>query len=376
MLRVNGPTLPEFFALPFAVEVGQQRKRVRSQMLSAVIVGTGRIAAQHLACLKTLEGVEVVGVCDRSAVAAEATADRFGIRSWFTDYGRMLEELKPDLVHVTTPPASHFELAMNALDYGANVFVEKPITVEYGEFLTLRRKAEDRGLWLMEDHNYLFNAPVRRILELVETGQLGEVVHVDLMYCLGMKGGAMADANAPVTLPGGGIYHFLSHLAYLAYAFVGAHRCVRTVWRKHDQTLAAPYDEFRAMIHTERGTACIGFSGNSQPDGVWLSVHGTKMRARANLFEGRLTVDRLLAVPRPLQPLANAWGEAREVRRAALRSLMWKLRGQPGAYEGLWELLRLSYAAMAEESKQPISLDQIDAVNRLVAELLPGSTGT
>jgi predicted dehydrogenase len=340
-------------------------------MLKAAVIGTGKIATQHLSCLKGLRGVEIAGVCDRSPATAEATADRFGVKAWYTDHRRMLAETKPDLVHVTTPPESHFALALEALNAGCHVLVEKPITVAFADFQELRRKAENSGLWLLEDHNYLFNTPVRQVRELAASGEFGEVVHVEAMYCLNMKGGAQADPNAPVMLPGGGIYHFLSHLAYLACVFIGAHRSLKTVWRKQDPTIAAPYDEFRALIDGERGTAMIGFSGNSQPDGVWLTVHGSKMRARANLFEGRLTIDRLRAVPRPLLPLANAWTEARDVRRAAWRSLKGKLRSEPGVYEGLWELLRSTYAALEAKGSPPITLDQIDTVNRLVAALLP-----
>ena len=80
-------------------------------MIKAALIGTGQIARQHLGCLRTLPNVEVAGVCDLSPALAESTAERFGIPAWYTDYRRLLDEVRPDVVHVTTPPPSHFPLA-------------------------------------------------------------------------------------------------------------------------------------------------------------------------------------------------------------------------------------------------------------------------
>ena len=82
---------------------------------SVAVIGTGAIAKQHLACLREMSGVVVTGVCDLSRAMAESAASRFGVGKWFTDHRAMLEELKPDVVHVTTPPTSHYRLAKDAL---------------------------------------------------------------------------------------------------------------------------------------------------------------------------------------------------------------------------------------------------------------------
>ena len=94
--------------------------------MKAALIGAGQIARQHLACLKTLPGVELTAICDLSPATAEAAAERYGVRAWFTDHRAMLQKVQPDVVHVTTPPISHFRLAMDSFDAGANVIVEKP----------------------------------------------------------------------------------------------------------------------------------------------------------------------------------------------------------------------------------------------------------
>src|SRR5688500_10140234 len=128
--------------------------------LKAAIIGAGHIARQHLACLRELSGVEIAAVADLSRATAECAADRFRVPRWYTDHRRMLDEAKPDVVHVATPPASHFPLAMDALSAGAHVIVEKPATVHYDDLVTLVRHARSQQRVLLEDYNYVFNSQV------------------------------------------------------------------------------------------------------------------------------------------------------------------------------------------------------------------------
>jgi predicted dehydrogenase len=287
----------------------------------------------------------------------------------------MLAQVRPDVVHVTTPPGSHFALAKAALDAGAHVIVEKPATVTHLDLLDLADRARAKGRALIEDYNYVYNSATRKILDLIDSGAFGAVVHVEALITLDIlgEGSPFADPNTPhpcLALPGGAIADFLTHLASLAHAFVGPHRAAFPVWSKRDSSLL-PFDEFRAVVDAERGTAALGFSGRAQPDAFWLRVYGTKMQAVANLFETRLTVDHLRGGPKPLRPLWNCLAEARAVRRSAFGSLARKLSGGPGAYEGLWELLARTYRALQSSDEPPVTSRQVVEVNALVEALRP-----
>lgn len=342
--------------------------------MKTTLIGAGQIARQHLACLRELPGVELAGVCDLSPAMAEAAAERFAVPAWFTDAGRMLAEVRPDVVHVTTPPTSHFPLALAALEAGSHVILEKPATATFDELAALVDRAAARDRALIEDYNYLFNRATRRIVGLIESGAFGAVTHVEVFLCLEIlgEGSSFADPNAPhptLSMAGGAIADFLPHLASLAHLFVGPHRSAHAVWSKRDPTSPLPSDEFRALIDAERGTAALGFSAHTKPDAFWLRVYGERMQAVTNLFETRLTIDRMRGGPKPLVPLRNGLEEARDVRRAAFGSLWRKLSGGPGAYEGLWDLVSRTYRALATGSEPPITTRQVLEVNRLVAAL-------
>jgi predicted dehydrogenase len=345
--------------------------------LRAALIGAGQIARQHLSCLQGLPDVQVAAVCDLSPSVAECAAERYGIPHWFTDHRSMLREVRPDVVHVTTPPTSHFRLAMDSLEAGAHVFVEKPATSTFDELETLARRAGEVRRALVEDYNYLFNPAPREILRRIDSGEFGAVTHVEVMICLDILGpGGFADPNSPhpcLKLAGGAIADFLPHLASLAWLFVGPHRRAHAVWTKRKPSVL-PYDEFRAIVEAERGTASLAFSATSQPDAFWLRVYGERMQATANLFETRLTFDWMRPGPKPLRPLLNGLEEGKTIRRAAARTLLRKFSRGPGAYEGLFELLARSYRALADGSPLPVPPLQVLEVNRLVAALKPEVT--
>jgi len=338
------------------------------------LIGAGQIARQHLSCLKTLPGVEVAGVCDLSPAVAESIAERYGVPAWFTSHAAMLDDVKPNVVHITTPPTSHFRLAMDALQSGAHVVVEKPVTTTLDELGQLARYASERQLVLTEDYNYLFNHATREIARWVDTGTLGAVVHVDVMMSLNLFGpGGFADPNArhpALTLAGGALADFLPHLASLAHRFIGAHHRAHAVWTKRRPSIL-PYDELHAVVEGARGTATLGFSSTAQPDAFWLRVLGERAMASTNLWETRLTLERLRDGPKPLQPLLNGLEEGRAVRRAAIGTLMRKFKPGPGTYDGMWHLLAGTYHALARAATLPVPIEHVLEVNRMVEALKP-----
>ncbi|MEE9391676.1 MAG: Gfo/Idh/MocA family oxidoreductase [Planctomycetota bacterium] len=344
-----------------------------TRILRAAVIGAGAIAREHMKCLAERSDVEVVAVCDLSAASGQAAAERYGVHRSFTHHSELLKEARPDVVHVATPPQSHFAIARDALLAGCHVIVEKPVTVSYEDAAQLLELARERELILVEDQNYLFNGSIQRIFELLNSGEFGEVISVEVSICLDIiSGGRFSDTNVPhptLAMPGGAIFDFLPHLASLAWGFVGRHHAVATSWEKKDPATPLPYDEFRALVRAERGTASLSFSAHTQPDVFWVRVNGTKMRASANMFEPRLTLDRVRTGLRPLIPLFNGLKEARDVRRAAIGGLWRKLAGGPGAYEGLWRLVGQTYDAIQGQAPVPVSLAQVDDVSRLVQDL-------
>jgi predicted dehydrogenase len=339
--------------------------------LRGAVIGCGAIAREHLAAVAQLENVEIVALCDLSPARAEATAERFGVSTWFTSHEQLLANIRPDLVHVTTPPSSHFPIAKDCLSAGLNVLCEKPITLDYETFKQLKRQAQDQNCLLMENQNFRFHSCIRRIFELLDAGNIGEIV--DAQICISLNiygpGSLYVDANAAhsaMILRGGVIGDFLPHIAYLACLCTGPVTDLRTIWSKHRGGSPLSTDEFRSIIKGERATAYVSFSGNGQPDGFWVRVAGTKAHVETNLFEPpRLTLRRLRRGEPSLTRLIDGIVEAKDVLKGSAAGL-WRKLGGVSSYDGLPELIKRTYTAVETGGAPPVALDEIDSTVDLV----------
>jgi len=99
-------------------------------MLTLAFIGAGQMARHHLEACGTRRQISVVGVYDHLNDRARELARIAGAQA-FTSIEALLEQSRPDVVHVCTPPAAHFEAAHAALDGGAHVYVEKPLTMNH-----------------------------------------------------------------------------------------------------------------------------------------------------------------------------------------------------------------------------------------------------
>ena len=339
--------------------------------LIGVVIGCGAIAREHLVALANLDNVEVAAVCDLSPARAESTAERFGIAKWYCSYQELLANIRPDLVHITTPPSTHFSIAKSCLAVGLNVLCEKPITVNYPDFIELKRLAMQNRCVLMENHNFRFHSSIRRIDDLLSTGKLGDIIDVQVFLSLNIlaRDSPYMDRNAShfgLALRGGVIGDFLTHIAYLSCIFTGPVIDLRTIWSKRADGSPLPADEFRALIKGQRATAYVAFSGNAQPNGFWVRVTGTRMYAEADLYAPpRLTTRRVRSGEPALMQMLDGIVESRDVLRGAVGGL-WRKLGGISSYDGLPELIARTYRALEAHEAPPVTIDEIDEAARIV----------
>src|SRR4051812_32044739 len=106
-------------------------------MLKVAIVGCGKIADDHASQITKIADCSIVAACDREPMMARQLCERFRIGQGFNDVAEMLYVAKPDVVHVTTPPESHFDIAKLILENNCHVYLEKPFTLHADETIKL-----------------------------------------------------------------------------------------------------------------------------------------------------------------------------------------------------------------------------------------------
>src|SRR2546421_8632474 len=125
-------------------------------MLGVAIVGCGKVADQHVAAIRRVPNCRIVALCDQELLMAKQLGQRSDVSQCFSDVHEMLQSAAPQVVHITTPPQSHFQLARQCLEFGSNVYIEKPFTLTAAEAEKLIQIAHERGLKVTAGHNYQF----------------------------------------------------------------------------------------------------------------------------------------------------------------------------------------------------------------------------
>jgi predicted dehydrogenase len=258
-------------------------------MLKVAIAGCGKIADAHVAQVQRIKGCEVVAVCDREPLMAQQLSERFAIKRYFADLSELLSEARPDVVHVTTPPQSHFQLGKQCLEQGCHVYIEKPFTLNTAEALELISLAERNKLKLTAGHDDQFSHAARRMRELVTGGYLGgDPVHMESYYCYDLSDPGYAKAflgnkaHWVRKLPGKLLHNIISHgVARIAEFFsdaeprVVAHGFISP--RLAGMGESQIQDELRVLIFGSRGqTAYFTFSSQMRPSLHQFRLYGPK----------------------------------------------------------------------------------------------------
>lgn len=145
-------------------------------MLKVGVIGAGAMGKNHIRIYSEMSGVELAGISDIDRELVDGLAKQYHTKA-FTDYKELLAE-GLDAVSIVVPTKMHRQVAIDAIDAGAHVLVEKPIadTVENARAIIEAAKNNDR--LLMVGHIERFNPAVIKLKEIIDSGLLGKIVSI------------------------------------------------------------------------------------------------------------------------------------------------------------------------------------------------------
>ncbi|MHB8994036.1 MAG: Gfo/Idh/MocA family protein [Armatimonadota bacterium] len=143
--------------------------------MKVAIIGLGNIAGTHITQWKKLDGIEIVAGSDVNAEAAAKAEETHGFKG-YTDWRLMLDEVKPDIVSICTPPFLHREMAVECLQRGIHVLCEKPMAATLEDAEALAAAAADSKAKLMIAYCHRFHGPVMKLKEVLDSGILGKPI--------------------------------------------------------------------------------------------------------------------------------------------------------------------------------------------------------
>lgn len=146
------------------------------------LIGCGRIATNHILAVKN-NGLELVAVCDILPEAMEALLAKHGLENddsiaRYTNHKELLaEHPELELVAIATESGEHAHIALDCIDAGINVIIEKPIAMSMADADEIIRRSEEKGVKVSACHQNRFNVAVQKTRKALEAGRFGRLSH-------------------------------------------------------------------------------------------------------------------------------------------------------------------------------------------------------
>lgn len=191
-------------------------------MTRIAIIGLGGVADRiHIPACRAVEGVEIAGACETHEETRRRMAEKFGLRAVYRDAAELLASERPDAVIIGTPPDSHYELCLAALEHGAHVFCEKPFMRSLEEADGVIAAARERRLLVAVNNQYRYMPIYSRTRERLTRGDFGRLY---FLQCWQQMFHPPAVEKAPwrAALKRSTLYEFGTHALDLICSFFGA----------------------------------------------------------------------------------------------------------------------------------------------------------
>ncbi|WP_016839520.1 Gfo/Idh/MocA family protein [Ureibacillus thermosphaericus] len=147
--------------------------------LKYAIIGCGRISPNHIAAA-IKNNLEIVAVCDLVESKMDKIISNFDLPTTvkkYTDYKEMLKKEEPTLVAICTESGKHGKIALDCIEEGCNLIIEKPIALSLEEADEIIKKAKEKKVKVSACHQNRFNKSIQKLREAIEEGRFGKLLH-------------------------------------------------------------------------------------------------------------------------------------------------------------------------------------------------------
>ena len=178
------------------------------------LIGCGRISPNHIAAAKANK-LEIVSICDIDPRNMKDKVLKFELNSvhLYTDYKEMLKEECPELVAICTESGKHAAIAIDCIDAGCNVIIEKPIALSLSDADKIIQKGREKGVVVCANHQNRFNKSVQKIRDAVEKGRFGKMFYgtAHIRWCRDWEYYSRADWRGTWEQDGGALMNQCIH---------------------------------------------------------------------------------------------------------------------------------------------------------------------
>ena len=339
------------------------------RILRVAIIGCGNVAKHHIRFITETKSAQVIGLADKIEEKAWALGKPYGIRKISGSLEELLDSTTLDALHISTPPDYHYAQAVDAITRGIHVFIEKPVVFFAREATDLYSRAAAKGVLICPDFIHLFHPVFQHARSIINSGQLGNVVHVESHWMIHDPGiPELQNAMGPhwrYELPGGILHNNITHPLYLVLCWIGMPKQVTVSAISHKTPGKGLPDHLNIMLEGDQCTAYVMLSSVIGPQNNYVQVFCEKGVVLVNFDTLTVLITRKNSWPRSLDRATSNFRQAYQLSTGAIRNITNFIRGRLVPYQGLQTLISQFYASINASTAPPVSQELAIAVTQV-----------
>lgn len=324
--------------------------------IRVALIGAGKMAMHHARAIRMQTEATLVAVADPIFGEKEFSAFLGGGIESFSRAEDLLNDVKPDVIHICTPPETHETLAKLALNHGAHIYVEKPFTLRSREALEVISLAKEKKRKVCSGHQLLFESPTLRVEESLQ--KIGRIVSIESYFSFNPVRRSK-DGRGAIS-PLDQLVDILPHPVYLLLHFL-----------KKKSRLDKDPVEIRALEVSPTGSVygilrCGNVMGNlcvtleGRPIDSYIKIIGTNGSILADYVRGAV-----IELPGPgksaISKIINPYKQSMQIINETTSALSRRVFKKQKSYPGLYEIIRNFYRRISDEK----SNDEYDDISIL-----------
>lgn len=317
--------------------------------VKVAVIGCGRMGLHHVKAVDVMGFADIVAVADPYINEDSIRESLPDAVKFYSDPAVMLAAIKPDVVHIVTPPDSHVAMAMLALEYGAHIYVEKPFAPTSGDAQRVIDFAEERDRKVCAGHQVLFQHSGQHYRDYIPV--LQNIVHIESYFSFKTVRRVTGSLMGPVEQ----LVDILPHPIYLMLdAFEAASKDKGTMPCMISALEVDARGEIRALLNQGEIPAMLTVTLRGRPIESYLRIVGTN---------GSLWVDFVISgITRFLGPgfsaisaVLNPFVRAKQISFGTIANVYRMLTRKHKGYAGLAELITSFHQSIANGSASPVT---------------------
>jgi predicted dehydrogenase len=298
--------------------------------LKVVVVGAGFVAQRrHIpAFLRLKRYVSLSAVCDLNYELARNISKRFSIPNAYSNISDMLSKEHPDIVDVCTPPHVHAPVAVEAMEYGCHVLLEKPMASSVADCDKMIEASRKYDVKLSVVHNQRFYPPFLKAEEIVKNGAIGELTGMRIISLTPREEYLIHEKHWIHKLPGGIIGETGPHVVYMSLVFVKNVKNVEVTARKITNYPWVLYDDYRIEIEGENITSSIIVSHTNNYTASKVELFGTEYSLEMDL-QSMLLIRYKRSSLKPVSVATSSINTAWQIIKGTTSNILKTMLGRP-----------------------------------------------